>query len=113
MYKQVIIVRKDLKLGTGKIASQAAHASLGAYLKTDRKIASLWASEGSKKVVLKVNSIGELRSIQSAVKKENMQHFIVRDAGLTQTESGTVTALGIGPVEEKKIDRITARLKLL
>jgi PTH2 family peptidyl-tRNA hydrolase len=34
--KQVIVVRKDLKLGKGKLAAQVAHASLNAYKETMR-----------------------------------------------------------------------------
>ncbi len=34
-YKQVILVRQDLKLPKGKLADQAAHASVEAVLKSD------------------------------------------------------------------------------
>ena len=49
MYKQVIIVRKDLKMSVGKISAQSSHASLSAYqkvMKTDEKIAKEWEREG-------------------------------------------------------------------
>ncbi|GAH46165.1 unnamed protein product, partial [marine sediment metagenome] len=39
--------------------------------------------------------------------------FLVRDAGLTQLAPGTTTALGIGPISSKDIDKITGDLPLL
>jgi len=47
------------------------------------------------------------------VKNAKLPHFLVKDAGLTQLKVGTITCLGIGPSEEKKIDKITGKLKLL
>ena len=37
---------------------------------------------------------------------------LIQDAGHTVLEPGTVTCLGIGPDEDKKIDRITGSLKI-
>ena len=37
-YKQVILVREDLKLPKGKLGSQVAHASVDATLKSDKKV---------------------------------------------------------------------------
>jgi PTH2 family peptidyl-tRNA hydrolase len=116
MYKQVILVRKDLKLGAGKIAAQVAHAAIGSMnkvLKADEEIIKKWEDEGSRKVVLKVKDMREMKDIENAVKKEKIPYFIVRDAGCTQVKPGTITALSIGPVEENRIDRITEKLKLL
>jgi len=113
MYKQVIIVRKDLKLGVGKIASQVAHATIGNMRNIASEKIGKWEEEGSKKVVLKVNSLQELQEIENKLKKIKMPYFLVRDAGLTQLKAGTVTAIGIGPVEEKGIDEVTGKLKLL
>jgi PTH2 family peptidyl-tRNA hydrolase len=116
MYKQVIIIRKDLKLGTGKTASQVAHAAIGSMkkaLQTNSRDVKIWEKCGSKKVVLKVNSLEELKKIENAVRKEKIPYFLVVDAGLTQIEPGTVTALGIGPVKEEKINKITGSIKLL
>jgi len=111
--KQVIIIRKDVKINAGKIVSQGSHASLGAFLKTDIKTREVWLKESAKKVVLKVSTLDRLKEIYKKVKKENIPCFLVKDAGLTQLEPGTITALGIGPVEEGKIDKITGKLKLL
>lgn len=113
MYKQVIILRKDLDIGKGKLITHGAHAAIGAMRKSDDNAVEEWESEGSKKVVLKVNSLKELKEIENKLKKVKMPYFLVKDAGLTQLKAGTVTALGIGPVKEKDIDKITRKLKLL
>ena len=113
MYKQVIILRKDIDAGKGKLIAQGAHAAIGATKNVDERIISEWESEGSKKVVLKVDNLQELKQIETKLKKIKMPYFLVRDAGMTQLKSGTITAIGIGPVEERKIDIITGKLKLL
>ena len=53
-YKQVILVRADLKLPKGKLAAQAAHASVDAVLKSDSKLVNAWRDEGMAKIVVKV-----------------------------------------------------------
>lgn len=112
-YKQAIVVRKDLKLGKGKLAAQVAHASIGSMKKARKRVVKLWESGGSKKVVLKVNSLQQLKNIRRKAACEKLPNFIVSDAGLTQLRGGTITCLGIGPAVEEKIDKITKNLKLL
>jgi len=111
--KQAIIIRTDLKMGKGKIASQCAHASIAAFLKSKVKEREEWIKEGMKKVILKVSSEKELMNLFNSAKKEKLTSEIIYDAGLTQIEPGSVTALGIGPADDKKIDKITGKLKLL
>ncbi len=113
MYKQIIIVRKDLKMGKGKLASQVAHASLEAYKRVDEKIREEWEREGAKKVVLKVEGLKEMMDLKRELERAGIPCVVIRDAGRTQLRTGTVTSLGIGPVEENKIDKITKKLKLL
>jgi len=111
--KQAILVRTDLKMGKGKIAAQSAHASFAAFLKSNKKNREKWMKEGMKKVVLKVANERELRKFYRDAKKDKLPCEFIRDAGLTQTKPGTITALGIGPANDKKIDKITGKLKLL
>jgi len=113
MYKQVIVVRKDLRMDKGKIASQVAHASLEAYKKTDENIRKLWEEGGSKKIVLRVESPEKLIELKEKVRRMKIPYALIRDAGKTQVEPGTITSLGIGPVEEEVIDMVTKGLKLL
>ncbi len=113
MYKQVIVVRKDLKMDKGKIASQVAHASLEAYKKAGTKDVVGWEAEGMKKVVVGAKDLREFMKIKENVKEEGIPYSVIRDAGRTQVRGGTVTAMGIGPAKEERIDRITKSLKLL
>jgi len=110
--KQAIIVRADLKMGKGKIAAQTAHASIEAMGKADETTVAEWKQQGMKKVVLKVQSEKELLELFMRAKRE-LPCALIKDAGLTQIESGTATAVGIGPAEESKIDKFTKGLKLL
>ncbi|MFH1623196.1 MAG: peptidyl-tRNA hydrolase Pth2 [Candidatus Aenigmatarchaeota archaeon] len=112
-YKQAIVVRKDLKLGAGKLAAQVAHASVGSMKKACRSAVEAWEDEGAKKVVLKIDGIARLMELQKKASAKRLPVFVVRDAGLTQVEKGTATCIGIGPAEEAKVDEITKMLKLL
>ncbi|MHA1293457.1 MAG: peptidyl-tRNA hydrolase Pth2 [Promethearchaeota archaeon] len=115
-YKQVILIRTDLNMSTGKKCAQACHASVSAsdlVRVKNKKVWKSWKNTGQKKVILKVNSMEELREIFLKVQKQKIHCFLVKDAGLTQLAPGTTTALGIGPVLAYEIDKITGDLKLL
>lgn len=111
-YKQVIVVRTDLDLSEGKLAAQVSHASLGSYKKSNSEVRGEWGSSGSKKVVLAAGD-EKLEELLQDAKGNKIPAYLVKDAGRTELEPGTVTALGIGPAEEDKIDSITGHLKLL
>lgn len=113
MLKQVIVVRKDLDWGKGKLAAHVAHAAVGSAMLVDTETLKKWSKEGAMKIVVRVKDMKEFESIHKKVKAAKLPHFFVRDAGKTQLKKGTVTALGIGPVEAKKVDKITGKLKLL
>jgi peptidyl-tRNA hydrolase, PTH2 family len=113
MHKQVIVVRTDLDMSPGKIAAQAAHASNGACNRAARKSLEQWEKEGSKKVVVGIDSLKKLQELEFKAKELGLVTYMVKDAGLTQVQSGTTTALGIGPGPEEKIDKVTGSLPLL
>jgi PTH2 family peptidyl-tRNA hydrolase len=113
MQKQVIVVRSDLKLSRGKLAVQVAHASLAAFLKTNKKESKTWIDQGAKKIVLKVSNLPNLLALELKAKAAGLPTALIRDAGLTELKPGTITALGIGPGSEKKINKITGQLKLI
>jgi PTH2 family peptidyl-tRNA hydrolase len=115
-YKQVILLRTDLKMGTGKKCVQSCHASLSAadlVRVRNKAVWKKWKDLGQKKVILKVNNLEELHHFIVELEKEKITYFVVQDAGLTQLPPGTTTAIGIGPIISDQIDKITGDLKLL
>ncbi len=113
MYKQVIVVRNDLKMPKGKLAVQSSHASVQGVLNSDDKIVDEWISEGSKKSVLKVKDKDELLEIKKKAEAAKLKTALITDAGKTFFEGPTITCLAIGPDKEEKIDKITGKLKLV
>lgn len=113
MYKQVILVRQDLKLPPGKLSVQVSHASLEVVSNSDDNIVDEWKNEGAKKVVLKVKDLKELLEYKDLCKIEKLKTALIKDAGHTVVEPGTITCLGIGPDTEEKIDKVTGKLKMV
>ena len=114
--KQVIVIRKDLKMGVGKLAGQACHACLAASeeaKKQNPKLWRIWNEEGSKKVVVKVNSLEELLDTKERAARMGLPNALIIDRGLTQIEPNTPTSLGIGPARAEIVDKLTKSLKLL
>jgi PTH2 family peptidyl-tRNA hydrolase len=112
-YKQVILLRNDLKLPKGKACSQVAHASVEAVLRSNKDIVKNWRSEGMKKVVLEIANLQELYRYKQQAEDLGLTTAVITDAGHTVVAPGTTTCLGIGPDDEEKIDKITGSLKIL
>lgn len=115
-YKQVIVVRTDIKMGKGKLAVQVAHASVSSA-EICRAVKpewfKKWIDTGQKKIVVKVKDVEELKNLKKKADDLGLPNALIIDAGLTQLEPGTITALGIGPAPADIIDKITGELPLL
>ncbi len=110
--KQAIVARRDLGMGEGKLAAQVAHASLSAYEDAGRRARTEWKGSGQKKVVLGADSEDQLFALADTAETEGVPYAVIRDAGHTELEPGTVTALAVGPGSEALIDRVTGELPL-
>jgi len=115
-FKQVIVVRTDLKMSAGKIAAQAAHAAVTAAEEVKRRRKDWWRNwieEGQCKVAVKVKNELELMRIEKEARMAGLQTALIEDRGLTELPPGTITCLGVGPAPTQLIDKVTRKLPLL
>jgi PTH2 family peptidyl-tRNA hydrolase len=124
--KQVIVVRKDLKLHkehVGKFAGQVAHACMKDLLhKWTSGVTPDSCTEEEKsyylgiftKIVVGVDSEAELNDIYEKAKLSGLNVHMIVDKGLTVFKGvPTKTCLAIGPHYPEKLDPITGHLKLI
>jgi len=125
--RQIIVIRKDLKMRKGKMVAQGAHASMKPILdqlysdegtlnfKMDKNNPIYnWINGSFVKIVVGVNSLEELEELESEASKSNILVSKITDEGRTTFNNNiTVTALAIGPEWKSKLEPITGNLKLL
>jgi len=112
--KLVLVARTDLGMGKGKVAAQVAHAAVAAVLRTlDTADFAEWIREGQPKVVLKVGSEEALLEVCAAADDAGLPVEVIRDAGRTQLDAGTLTCCAIGPAPIEQVDRVAGTLSLL
>ena len=129
--KQVIVIRKDLKMRRGKEIAQGSHATMSFLTRRIGKCKALrfvkllwvvfkltkeekqWLETSYKKICLSVNSEDELFEIYDKAKAFGLEVHLVTDSGLTEFKGvPTNTCLAIGPHESSRIDVITGHLPL-
>jgi peptidyl-tRNA hydrolase, PTH2 family len=124
--KQVIVIRKDLKMRRGKECAQAAHASMAFITRRlrfphggpeARAVFSppevTWLTTRFRKVTLQVDSEAELLSVFERAEAAGLVVHLITDAGLTEFGGEpTRTSLAIGPDYDSKIDAVTGDLRL-
>lgn len=124
--KQVIVVRKDLKMPQGKLCAQVAHASLAAILNQGythpgtkglhvnlNEASYKWISEQFTKVVVYVKSEEELLQIHRRAEGMGLACSLIKDAGYTVFNGPTYTTCAVGPGFTGEVDSITGGLPLV
>lgn len=135
--KQVILVRTDIGMGPGKIASQVAHASMKVFFDKSTvhdfdlsKIPNVdvkhqmmcflstaerdWVLGEFTKIVLEVKNEKELILAFSKAKEMGLLCSLIEDNGHTVFNSvKTKTTVAIGPASSDDIDKITKRFRLM
>jgi PTH2 family peptidyl-tRNA hydrolase len=114
--KQVIVIRRDLKMRRGKEITQGAHASMAFMIESNGnfdQIISNWLLSGQTKITLQIQSEEELVSLHELAKMKGLRSHLITDAGRTEFDGiPTKTCLAIGPNKSEKIDKLTGNLKL-
>jgi len=116
--KQVLVVRKDLKMRRGKENAQCSHASQAFMVKTylnggkPTKEAIEWYQTEQTKICVSVNSEKELLQIFQDAKNKGLEAHLITDAGHTEFKEPTKTVVAIGPNKESQINKLTGGLPL-
>ncbi len=135
--KQVIIIRRDLRMRRGKEIAQGAHAAMewmrqaviGCYtsdLVQDEPPAvevrfkvylsraeALWLEGNYRKVVCQLDTAEQLLDLYELARLSDIQAHLVYDEGATEFHGArTLTALAIGPDYSDRIDPLTKDLSL-
>lgn len=117
--KQVIVMRRDLKMRRGKEIAQGSHASMAFIIQRlenfQPNLAEKdWLEGIFAKICVRVNSEEELMDIYEKAKEAGLEVHLITDAGKTEFHGEpTKTCLAIGPDYASKIDPITSGLSLL
>jgi PTH2 family peptidyl-tRNA hydrolase len=127
--KQVLLIRRDLKMRRGKEIAQGSHASMDFLVEQLRtqlqgsssdeikihlsEVEKTWVVHGMAKVCLQVASEAELLEYHEKAKAAGLQSHVIRDSGRTEFRGEpTYTACAIGPDAVEKIDAVTGTLSL-
>lgn len=115
------IVRGDLSMSPGKLAAQAGHAFLDAYLTAleQRPDDAREYREGSHgtKIALRAEHLDDLLRARSMAERAGIPAVLITDSGhiLPPSFDGSpiVTALGLGPARRSEVRSITRRFALV
>lgn len=125
--KQVILIRKDLKMRRGKEIAQGSHAAMifmlgrlredsvhdGKFTLHLSDVERFWIEHGMAKVCLQVDSEQELLARHNQAREQGLISHLIRDSGRTEFGGvATYTACAIGPDEASRIDVVTGDLAL-
>jgi len=107
-------------MSPGKIASQAGHAFVGAFVlcRDQCRLAEYhkdFPQTPGTKVCLKVRNLDQLLHAERAALAAGVSAFRVVDSGCENFFGGepVITALGFGPATREQVQHITKKLQLL
>lgn len=105
--KLYALVRSDLGMPPGKLASQAGHAFLGAFLQASVERQAEYSAPGiGTKICLRVINLTALLRAYDGARRVGLPTFLVEDTGRNTTFNGvpTLSAVGIGPIFSREAE---------
>ncbi|GJP49228.1 hypothetical protein CLOM_g8466 [Closterium sp. NIES-68] len=112
----VLVVRQDLKMGSGKVAAQCAHAAVGVLTDLQSSNKSLlrhYEACGQPKIVVTCSNLKEMNELRGKAQQHRLPVYTVCDAGRTQVAAGSKTVLAVGPGPKALVDSVTGNQRLL
>ena len=112
--RQIIVLRKDLKMPLGKCVAQGAHASMAATLEfSEHPNVKEWLSGPFTKICVWADDEEQMERLLEQAKEADLPRARIVDAGLTVFKGvATLTAIAIGPAPREVLKPITGNLKL-
>lgn len=133
--KQYIIVRTDLGMSSGKLATQSAHACMKVFFdkfqhtqiclnKSDGELVDgffyvpteaeiNWINGRFTKITKKVKNENQLLKVYQAAKDTGLNASLIKDAGLFGLEGENYTCVAVGPNYVEDCEPIVGKLQLL
>jgi PTH2 family peptidyl-tRNA hydrolase len=132
--KQYLIVRTDLPMNAGKVATQAAHACMKVFFDKFENTQIIqkngedpvdamvfipseeekqWIKGQFTKITKKVKNEGQLIKVYENAKAAGLNVSIIKDAGLFGLEGENYTVVAVGPNYVDECEPVVGKLRLL
>ena len=139
MYKQVIVVNKELNMSAGKMAAMVAHGSVSFFTnwfkrnvstenstwneyaiypdaKIDKELFAQWIAGNFTKIILEADNIDVMKSIIEKAHEYNMingkDFFNIVDESTEFNDIPSWAVIAFAPMDSERINQVTGHLNL-
>jgi len=119
-HKLLICVNCSVQMSAGKMAAQVGHgAEVATQFKairflldrTRRRHYIHWLHTGRTKIVVAVRDEDHMVHVRQLAQRRKIPTRIIRDAGKTEIQRGTITVLALGPYRSEDLDLVAGDLR--
>ena len=139
MYKQVIVVNKELNMSAGKMAAMVAHGSVSFFTnwfrrnvstensswteytiypnaRIDKELFAQWIAGNFTKIILEVNNTDEMKAVIEKAHEYGMingkDFFNIVDESTEFNDIPSWAVIAFAPMDSIRIDKVTGNLNL-